>query len=96
MIAEVPKKSVDEAASQLAHRARNLSKAGAHVLSVRTDADDTSSGLLDLFEVVRAVPEASVLRRDWFIHPLQVLLLRSFGRLHLGCRPGMFGLQFAH
>ena len=72
LIAEVARKSKDEAASQLAERARILQKAGVHAVCVRTDAEDTATGLSDLFAVVRAVPKMPVLRRDWFIHPLQV------------------------
>ena len=75
LIAEVPKRSLDEPAERLAERAKLLEAAGAHALSVRTDADDTASGLADLFAVVRAVPRLPVLRRDWFIHPLQARLL---------------------
>ena len=36
-----------------------------------TDIEDTSTGLADLFHVCRAAPKTPVLRRDWFIHPIQ-------------------------
>ena len=72
LIAEIARKSKDEAASELAERAQILQKAGVHAVCVRTDAEDTATGLSDLFAVVRAVPKMPVLRRDWFIHPLQV------------------------
>ena len=74
LIAEVARQSKSEPASKLAQRAHILKKAGVHAICVRTDADDTDTGLADLFAVVRAVPDVPVLRRDWFIHPLQVCL----------------------
>ena len=40
-------------------------------MQVSTDIEDTSTGLADLFSVCRAVPKTPVLRRDWFIHPIQ-------------------------
>ena len=80
LIAEVPRVSPAEESSALAERARILHKAGVHALCVRTDEDDTPCGLRDLFEVVAAAPKTPVLRRDWFIHPLQV---RVFQRKHL-------------
>lgn len=73
-MAEVPRKGLPaEAPEQLAERAALLAKQGVHALSVQTDADETPCGLRDLFAVVRAVPGTPVFRRDWFIHPLQVL-----------------------
>jgi indole-3-glycerol phosphate synthase len=72
IIAEVSRLHADEKSSALSARSRSLKKAGVHALCVRTDADDTACGLKDLFAVVHAVPEIPVLRRDWFIHPLQV------------------------
>lgn len=78
-MAEVPRKGLPaEAPEQLAQRAALLEKAGVHVLTVHTDADETPCGLRDLFAVVRAAPKTPVFRRDWFIHPLQVL--DSFSR----------------
>jgi indole-3-glycerol phosphate synthase len=73
-VAEVPCKGLHgEAQEQLAQRATLLAQQGMDALAVHTDADETPCGLRDLFAVVRAVPKTPVLRRDWFIHPLQVI-----------------------
>lgn len=72
IIAEVPRKNPEEDSQQLGERARLLQRAGVHALSVRTDQDDTPSGLRDLFSVVQSAQQVPVFRRDWFIHPLQV------------------------
>lgn len=71
MIAEVPRLSPTEPASELATRAVQLVHAGFDAVCVRTDALDTPTPLQDLLAVVRAV-RVPVLQRDWFIHPLQV------------------------
>lgn len=74
MIAEVPRKNKDEDSTELGRRATLLQRAGVHALSVRTDEDDTPSGLRDLFSVVQGAQQIPIFRRDWFIHPLQVLV----------------------
>lgn len=45
---------------------------------VRTDVEDTPEGLKDLLTVVQAV-RVPVLRRDWIIHPLQVVEAKEAG-----------------
>lgn len=77
MIAEVPRQNAEEDSMRLGERARLLQRAGVHALSVRTDEDDTPCGLRDLFSVVQSAQQVPVFRRDWFIHPLQVLILLS-------------------
>lgn len=71
LIFEVCRETPSESSAALAVRARELVAAGADILVVGTDIEDTSTGLADLFAVCRAVPGTPVLRRDWFVHPLQ-------------------------
>lgn len=75
MIAEVPRINQAEDSTELGRRAALLQRAGVHALSVRTDEDDTPCGLRDLFSVVQSAQQIPIFRRDWFIHPLQVLAL---------------------
>ena len=59
--------------AELAKLAQEYVADGADALAVRTDVEDTPSGLADLFAVARGVT-VPVLARDWFLHPLQVYL----------------------
>eukprot|EP00892_Ulva_mutabilis_P003798 jgi/Ulvmu1/1790/UM119_0008.1 len=79
IIAEVPRMSQEEPSEALGERARKLQRAGVHALSVRTDVDDTPCGLRDLFSVVQAAQALPIFRRDWFIHPLQVIEAKEAG-----------------
>lgn len=78
MIAEVPRLSPTEPASELGKRARQLVHAGFDVICVRTDSLDTPTPLQDLMAVVGAV-RVPVLQRDWFLHPLQLVECKEAG-----------------
>jgi len=56
-----------------------LETAGLDALVVNTDQWYSSSGLHDLYMVARATRRVPVLRRDWFLHPLQVLETQQSG-----------------
>jgi len=62
----------------LLETARMLEKSGAEAIVLRTDGDDTPSGLLDLFEVCRSV-RVPVLRKELVLHPIQVVESKEAG-----------------
>lgn len=75
LVLEACRSEAVSSSQQLAELAARLAEAGADAIVVRTDAEDSPHGLADLFAVCRAVPPwVPVLRRDWFIHPLQVCM----------------------
>lgn len=69
---ELGKTLPQHSSSDLAELAKDYEAAGADSLVVPTDAYDTSTGLADLLAVCRAV-RCPVVRRDWILHPLQVV-----------------------
>ena len=76
---ELARSAAADSPSALAAAATALAAAGADALIVPTDSSDTPEGLADLFAVCRAAPGVPVLRRDWFLHPLQVVDAKESG-----------------
>jgi hypothetical protein len=72
LVFELGRGPAARSAAELGARAAALAAAGADALAVPTDPAETPEGLADLFAVVRAAPRLPVLRRDWYIHPIQV------------------------
>ena len=56
----------------------SLTNDGVRNWSCRTDSEETPSGTGDLFAVCQAV-KVPVMRRDWILHPLQIVDTRSAG-----------------
>jgi hypothetical protein len=76
LVFELGRGPAARSAAELGARAAALAAAGADALAVPTDPAETPEGLADLFAVVRAAPRLPVLRRDWYIHPIQVSMRR--------------------
>ena len=77
LLLELSRASPAATSAEVAQLARSFEASGADALVVLTDAAETSTGLADLFSVCRAV-RIPVVRRDWFLHPLQVGVGKSF------------------
>ena len=86
LVFEVAKSSPQQSSSDIAELAKDYEAAGADALVVPTDAYDTSTGLADLLAVCRAV-RCPVVRKDWILHPLQVVYLHSQRIVHVLKRP---------
>ena len=84
LIAEIKDHSPAEGAlatanSDRAARARQYVAGGAAAISVLTEPDKFSGSLQHLEEVVAAVPNTPVMRKDFLVEPVQVLEARKAG-----------------
>ena len=84
LIAEIKDRSPAEgdlatANSDRAARARQYVAGGAAAISVLTEPDKFSGSLQHLEEVVAAVPQTPVMRKDFLVEPIQVLEARKSG-----------------
>jgi indole-3-glycerol phosphate synthase len=65
--------------SDRAARARNYANGGAAAISVLTEPGKFAGSLRHLQEVVAAVPDTPVMRKDFLVEPVQILEARSCG-----------------
>jgi indole-3-glycerol phosphate synthase len=84
LIAEIKDRSPAEgdlatADTDRAARARQYAAGGAAAISVLTEPDKFSGSLQHLEEVVAAVPQTPVMRKDFLVEPIQVLEARKSG-----------------
>ena len=84
VIAEIKDRSPAEGAlatvkSDRAARARNYAHGGAAAISVLTEPSKFAGSLGHLQEVVAAVPNTPVMRKDFLVEPVQILEARSYG-----------------
>lgn len=84
LLIELGKASPSQTSSDLAELAKMYEAGGADALAVPTDLYDTSTGLADLLAVCRAV-KCPVIRRDWILHPLQVVARKPPVNVLLSC-----------
>eukprot|EP00250_Pteridium_aquilinum_P021106 c25026_g2_i1 orf=66-938(+) len=78
VIAEVARLSPDEPPHLLAARCRNYVRLGVDAIAVRTDEEASPDGIADLMAVCNSL-QVPVIRKDWFIHPLQIAETREAG-----------------
>lgn len=84
VIAEIKDRSPAEGelrgtASNRVERARSYSRGGAAAISVLTEPSRFAGDLAHLEEVVAAVPETPVMRKDFLVEPVQVREARKAG-----------------
>ncbi|XP_024532330.1 uncharacterized protein LOC112346816 [Selaginella moellendorffii] len=78
IVAEVARASPAEKPEGVAQRSQDYVTWGADAISVCTDEEVSPDGVLDLEAVSKAV-EVPVLRKDWIIHPIQIIDTRESG-----------------
>lgn len=78
VIAEVSRFSPTESPQLLAARCRNYVRLGVDAIAIRTDEEASADGLADLQAACSAL-QVPVIRRDWFLHPLQIAETREVG-----------------
>ncbi|KAH7280616.1 hypothetical protein KP509_36G005900 [Ceratopteris richardii] len=78
VIVEVARLTPAESPEDLAARCRKYGRLGIDAISVCTDEETSPDGLADL-KAVCSVSRVPVIRRDWFLHPLQIAETREAG-----------------
>jgi indole-3-glycerol phosphate synthase len=84
VIAEIKDRSPAEGALAAAHNARGAqalryAAGGAAAISVLTEPSRFAGAMQHLAEVVAAVPDTPVMRKDFLVEPVQILEARSVG-----------------
>jgi len=78
IVMEIGRRRPNTTSAELAELAKMYEGLGVDAIAVRTDAEDSPQGLLDLLEVRRAV-KIPVLRKELMLHPIQVVEAKEAG-----------------
>eukprot|EP00898_Chlorokybus_atmophyticus_P006051 jgi/Chlat1/6447/Chrsp45S05955 len=73
LVVEASRRHRDEPSEAVAQRCADYLRWGADAIVLCTDEESTADGMKDLRAVCRAARGKPVIRRDWMLHPIQVV-----------------------